>query len=183
MPTPDAETQIDFSDVAVTFKQALHQHVNVYFENGGAFTLGDKSITFPAADLVYDLRLIDTPSRLTISFIGDDIFNEKVLKVNNPNTGGTGKPGVEIWADVERSVYISSPLMGANGPNRRLVESTWGKLYVVFAANWSAFAEHNIIRPTLSVFPEEIRERPTIVTAYGLLKAKVRFQMARYNQD
>lgn len=173
---------VKFPEVAQTFKRALDEVLKQYFATGGTFVVGDQSIVFPAATIAFDLRFIDNPIGLVISIIGDDVYDEETFKSNNPNPGGTGKPGIEVYASVVRSIYVSSARDGANGPsNRKLVDETWSKLYAVISANWTEFASRGIIRPTLSAVPEDMRERPTVVSAYGQLKTKIRYKMSRYN--
>ena len=173
-------TVITFPDVVSSFNTALDELLRPYFLNGGTFTLGGNPVVFPQAMLVYDAHVLETPSSLTIAFIGDDYSEDE--RYHCPTQPNGQKPAYEVWASVSRTVYVASPLKGGGtDQNRLLIHKTWAALLAAIECRHSEFAARGIVRPDLPSVPDDSRPRPTIIESSGIFRATLRYKMARHN--
>lgn len=168
-------TTATFPDIVRTFKTALHEILSAYF-NGAVHEVADTNITFPQALLVYDTRPLDTPTGLTIAILGETTIDQREEKCL---VGG--KPGIEVRADVLRTVVIASPNDASNElHNRSTVDFAWGCLHALVTQH-SLFSARNIYVPLLSLLPSDVTPASNIVEATGQFTCQVRASFLRHN--
>lgn len=177
---------VAFPQISETFTRSIDEVLRTYFGSGGTFTLGNKSIAIPIAELIYDVRKLNERTSATIAVIGNGINNQTEEKCTDPDDNRSY--AYEVRGSVRRDIIVGIP-KGRDSENRNILHviQIWDILYAIFATQHKTFADKGIISPRIPIVPKELETSSGIpakpdefANVVGTLVCEVR---ARYIRD
>lgn len=166
---------MDIATMQESFVRGIDAVLRPYFI-GGSHSLQGTSLAIPAANLLYDLRLLEpNPSVPTIVFHGNSILSHERLKVQ-VTRGEEKVVGYEVRAQVSKNVYVQTGISSGNSPdanNLRFVDRLYGFLVAACLVNDAKFNEQHIFDLTISPLPFQIPDK-TYAIVQGQMTCNVR---------
>lgn len=170
---------VAFPSLTESFKKAIYEVLSPLFD-GGAHQLGNKTITFPQVKIVFDPHFIPDAEQVTMAIVGSTVLNQEEQHCTNPDS--PTKPGVAVYADIARTVFIGVNNSGPSANYNRLVlDRAWDCLYVALTAQWPEFAQRGILRPTVPVQPVDAVVNAGVIQVSGILHAQLRASYSKFN--
>lgn len=164
------------------YKRALEAVLCDFFD-GGIHTVNCQDYTFPAVEVVFDIRRLQVPrTRTVIVFTGFTDRDENLLKscYRDPQCAGPFQPTYEIRIDSSVLVYVAAATeMEDVTKSKREVDRIYDLLSLLFRTEAIDFASRGIFNAALGLLATEQAD-----TEYAIVTGRLTAQLrATYTND